>query len=199
IDTSSPNRRYTAPSVRELIESIYETESRTPQSQARWILRHRIFSTETPTIAEIELVKSAAKRLSAPAPFSESGFEEVSLAAPRPLPDFFSVARERLPSLSGSIVDRLEAIRALSIAESERWKSDRPVSAILEDGSGRTLAIAWNTNAVIRNRHAEWNLCESLRARGEKIPAGATLFTSLKPCRMCAAKIWESAEDPAAL
>lgn len=191
IDISEWNRRYRASTIQALIESIYETESKEQPSQARTILRYRIFSTSTPSMSEIELVKSAAKRISTVDVFSPSPYEEASLSPPRPLPDFASVEiNERVDPQN-----RIQICRILNALRN----SDRPVSAFLADREGKVLALAWNSNAVIRNRHAEWNLCEVLKNRGGKIPAGAVLYTSLKPCRMCAARIWETAEDPASL
>jgi tRNA(Arg) A34 adenosine deaminase TadA len=191
--------------IQRLIESVYETESHGEDSQARAILRHRIFSTETPSISDQELVKSAAKRLSAPEPLPSSASGFTALTPARPLPDFSSIASAEDPTLTrGTVLDREELRAKLGKlashgeARGNRWESDRAVSAILVDRENRILEIAWNTNATIRNRHAEWNLCESLRARGESIPPGATLYVSLKPCRMCAARIWETCEVPRA-
>jgi tRNA(Arg) A34 adenosine deaminase TadA len=189
--------------VAALIESVHETESRREPSRARMILRERIHSSEPATITELELVKVAAKRMSAPSPLDPrlngTGFLP-PLLPPRSLPDFAAATPPpEAPIDERAIRARLELLRAEGVRAANRWSSDRPVSAMLVDTGGRVLAEAWNSNAVIRNRHAEWNLCEILRARGERIPAGSTLWTTLKPCRMCAARIWESAEDPRAL
>lgn len=191
-----------------LIESVYETESRREVSRARSILRERIYSTAPPSISDRELVKVAAKRLTVPVatPPDFSAHPPLHLSPPRGLPDFEGEARAaRLQTAIGNRVREddvpvlLSELAARAETGERRWASDRPVSAILLGPDGRVAAFAWNTNSVIRNRHAEWNLCELLRIRGERIARGSTLYVSLKPCRMCAARIWECAEDPRSL
>jgi tRNA(Arg) A34 adenosine deaminase TadA len=69
-------------------------------------------------------------------------------------------------------------------------QAPRSVACILLDHSGKLLGANVNTNAGSQLRHAEVNLLLSLAKRGMTcIPDGATLFTSLKPCRMCAAAL----------
>jgi tRNA(Arg) A34 adenosine deaminase TadA len=61
---------------------------------------------------------------------------------------------------------------------------------------GELLAHAVNTNARNRFCHAEINLLRELHFRGLKgIPAGASLYVTLKPCRMCAAMILSFCEN----
>jgi tRNA(Arg) A34 adenosine deaminase TadA len=70
--------------------------------------------------------------------------------------------------------------------------------AALLDREGEILGANVNTNAGSQLRHAEVNLLLSLAERGmSSIPAGATLFISLKPCRMCAAAIIPHVESRA--
>ena len=201
--------------IRDLIEAVYRLESLPSAdslpavSHARAILRERIHANYNASISDRETVKVAAKRLSAPSegsgPGESPGSQTHRLAAP-PLPAFKmnpplaetiplfpkTISSEDIPFWLGHLKKQTQTAR-------EKWTSDRPVSAILVDGEGQVLAYTWNTNAVIRTRHAEWNLCEFLLAQGRKIPIGATLYVSLKPCRMCAARIWETAEDPSKL
>lgn len=66
----------------------------------------------------------------------------------------------------------------------------RCVAALLVDKNGQLIAANVNTNAGSQMRHAEVNLLLAMASRGiHRIPAGATLYTSLKPCRMCASLI----------
>jgi tRNA(Arg) A34 adenosine deaminase TadA len=189
--------------ITELIERVYHAESLHPVSRARTLLRERIHANYPATLSERETVKVAAKRIQSPTDKPiPGGANVVVLPEAPPAPDF---AFEDLKI--GAVLDRekipeiLERMKVHTLRNRDRWSSDRAVSAILVDASSRVQAWAWNTNATIRNRHAEWNLCESFaRAnRGGKIPKGSTLYVSLKPCRMCAARIWEAAENPAAL
>ncbi len=196
----------------ELIERIYHAQSLAGSSRARTILRERIHANYAANLSEREAVKVAAKRLNAPAdrppPSAHSGASRVlELSEAPPLPDFALPEFTTGEFAPGTVLDRaavgraLERLKRETTRAREKWSSDRPVSALLLDRDGRFLAGAWNTNAVMRTRHAERNLCDSLRALTPegKIPAGATLYVTLKPCRMCAARIWEAAADPAAL
>ncbi len=186
--------------VFELIERIYAAESARPKSRARSILRHRIYTDREPTPSERETVKVSAKRIE----YSAGPPPEPTLPLPelRP-PEIFSFEwngrplRPGTPIRDDEVRPLLEAICAQPRNSRARWERDRPVSAILLDARGTLLAFAWNTHGTIRTRHAEWNLCEGLVRESERIPVGARLVVSLKPCRMCAARIWERAEDPA--
>lgn len=192
----------------ELIERIYHSESTRTEStrsvsRAHVLLREWIHSDALATPADREAVKVTAKRLrsqgTAPVP---AGDDVILLAEAPPLPEFALAGVKRGQILSHAEVARhLEALKTRTVQTDARWASDRAVAAILVDSTGGFLAAAWNTNAVIRTRHAERNLCESLAAItvDGKIPLGAVLYVSLKPCRMCAARIWEVAADPARL
>jgi tRNA(Arg) A34 adenosine deaminase TadA len=68
--------------------------------------------------------------------------------------------------------------------------------ALLVDKDGHVIAANVNTNAGSQMRHAEVNLLLAMASRGiNRIPAGATIYTSLKPCRMCASLILSVQED----
>jgi tRNA(Arg) A34 adenosine deaminase TadA len=74
-----------------------------------------------------------------------------------------------------------------------RHAHDRPVQAVLVDDRGRLLLESRNTNATHKMRHAEINLLLAWWQRaGGPPPDGARIVVSLKPCRMCAATIWET-------
>lgn len=177
-----------AETIQELVEGIYDSRP----ALARKILRSRILTDREPTMAEKELVRVAAKRWSLtngalPAPTHELRAPE--LAPPPELPEPWR------PGTKIESSDRARELLSLLVArtrrENLRYASDRPVAAILVAGDGTLLAAELNTNARVRTRHAEMNL---LLRRGA-IPAGATLYVSLKPCAMCAARIWEEAQD----
>lgn len=172
--------------VIELIERIYYTESFEFPSQARRILRERIHTSYSPSITDRETVKVAAKRLVSAV---ESPPIETIRVDLKPLPP-----RELFPDPELVLGDRVSSTEIPEILERLRM-NDRSISALLLDREDRILGWAWNTNETIKTQHAEWNLCEGLGTA--KIPAGAKLWVSLKPCRMCAARIWEQAEDPA--
>lgn len=169
-----------------LIEGIYFTESFSSQSQARHLLRERIHFTYSPSITDRETVKVAAKRL---AHSVEEFHEAPSALRSAPVVEPFLDSKLKL----GEWIDPITIPDVLERLRMGKEDSDRSVSALLVDSSDHILGWSWNTNAVIRTRHAEWNLCAGLMG---KIPFGARLWVSLKPCRMCAARIWEQSEDP---
>jgi tRNA(Arg) A34 adenosine deaminase TadA len=93
----------------------------------------------------------------------------------------------------------LELIRPTEILREEQkplFQYNRPVAAVLISREGKVLDWALNTNAVNKTLHAELNLVQSFyRKFGSKLPAGSKLFTTLKPCKMCAGMLFDAAED----
>jgi tRNA(Arg) A34 adenosine deaminase TadA len=191
-----------------LIQGIYD---HSPE-QARRLVRNRIFTT-TPLSESISgIVKVAAKRITASLALHNDHFKinsddrvfefhAQSIARPSspsipsggnfPEPpqetllghsDFMALAFR----LAGQ-VDRREA----------RYASNRPIAAILVSNENQILAAAVNTNAKNRTLHAEMNLIASLKE--QRIPPRARLYTTLKPCKMCAGMIFDSAMEPESL
>ena len=73
---------------------------------------------------------------------------------------------------------------------------NRPVAAVLVSPDGKLLEWAVNTNAVNKTLHAELNLVQSYYRKSQsKLPRGSRLYTTLKPCKMCAGMIHDAAED----
>lgn len=78
-----------------------------------------------------------------------------------------------------------------------RWNNDRPIAALLTDSRGLPLSWAVNSAGHDRTRHAEVNLVQDwYRQTRRPLPIGARIYTTLKPCKMCAGAIWTAAEDP---
>jgi tRNA(Arg) A34 adenosine deaminase TadA len=66
----------------------------------------------------------------------------------------------------------------------------------LVSNEGKILTSAINSNSTHKTHHAEINLIRDYCARNQKkLPVGARIYTTLKPCKMCAGMIWEHAED----
>lgn len=75
---------------------------------------------------------------------------------------------------------------------------DRDIAAFLLDQNGGLLSYGVNSNSKNKTLHAEVNLVQRLyRETGKKIPAGAVLYSTHKPCKMCAGMIYHWCEDPA--
>ncbi len=184
--------------VVELIERIYAREATAAVSRARSLLRLRIYTNRSPSEVERQVVKLTAKRLThvegGPPPNTSELRDEVP---PEDFKHFEAVLGLSLESrIEIKKVPQLLRDLVAPTEVSPRWKSDRPVGALLLDAEDRPLAWARNTNGIVRTRHAEWNLCEALVRNNLPIPVGSRLFASLKPCRMCAARILSVAMDP---
>lgn len=155
-------------SVTRLIQGIWETET----AQARAILRKRIHTTEQLTPMNWGMVKTAAQRISV-------------VPAVEPHDDWQPVAFDnpfRIMEVSGDAMTAARALAGNARRDGELFRRDRPVGCVLVAAGGELLGGAFNTNRDNRTLHAEVNL---LQALGCLVPAGATLYTTLEPCRMC--------------
>lgn len=184
-----------------LIQGIYD---RKPEL-ARRIVRHRIFTSAPSSAALQGLIRVAAKRITAELPLTDFVFrsseswiqiEAASIAFPETLP---------LPGSPVSPSDdafmKIARDLALSISRQKaRHECDRPIAAILVSGENKILASAVNTNARNRTLHAEMNLLRQFHEKtGNLLPPRSRIYTTLKPCKMCAGMIWDCAQDRASL
>jgi tRNA(Arg) A34 adenosine deaminase TadA len=74
------------------------------------------------------------------------------------------------------------------------------IGAILVSKQGEILAWGVNTNQTNQTYHAEVNMIQSYAARlgagFTGLPVDCRIYTTLKPCRMCAGMIMQTAADP---
>jgi len=198
--------------VLNLIQGIYESEP----TMARKILRHRIFTTSAHSARDSGAVKVAAKSVNWSVKPQENAQMQALLLSEMPL-QWIQIQESNPPkNLSGSPLrfERTDVLR--SHAEYFRlthrlsrmikreggalYRMARPVAAILVSDAGEILCASVNTNSQNRTRHAEMNLVQRyFLDTGSLIPPGAKIYTSLKPCKMCAGIIHDSAADPASL
>lgn len=69
---------------------------------------------------------------------------------------------------------------------------DRAIAAILLSKEGELLSYGINSNSKNKTLHAEVNLVQRLwRERNMKIPEGAILLSTHKPCKMCSGIIFD--------
>jgi tRNA(Arg) A34 adenosine deaminase TadA len=199
--------------VLRLLRGLYELEPR----RARFIARSRIFSTRPASSTCLGATRVAARHLraavrardrailglaelprieagrAAPSPRCASAGLEASLAA---LVGAGPKARDDRDwmALVGALTAELRR-RAEALEPGERW--DKPVTALLADAHGTLLAWATNTGALNATSHAEINLVEGwLQRESRRLPRGCRIYTTRKPCKMCAGFIWDSAVDP---
>ena len=75
-------------------------------------------------------------------------------------------------------------------------RAEHGVAAALVDADGQLLALETNTEGPDRTQHAEMRLViRHVLGTEKKIPKGATVVSTLKPCRMCAATIFQHSEN----
>ncbi len=201
-------------SVSRLIQGIYEKYP----DQGRAICRARVYTTQpklTPFCRGI--VRVAAKRITilerAPLPLLDQPVRSIDVSdwdthfktkgeiletelkpVTRDLPGWMTLTRKLAHHL------------ALDLSRhSARHQSDRPVVALLLSPVPGTRdfelrSAACNQNSKNRTLHAEVNLIQNwYRTTQKPLPKDSVILTSLKPCRMCAALIWQSSMNRKAL
>ena len=78
---------------------------------------------------------------------------------------------------------------------SKRYLRNRPVTAVLVHKNQKPLAFAQNHRLTNRTFHSELILAQGYFAlTGLPFPRGSQIYSTLKPCRMCAAMIWQMSE-----
>ena len=73
---------------------------------------------------------------------------------------------------------------------------NRGIAALLVGPEDEILAWGLNSNSKNKTLHAEVNLVQDyFRRTGRKIPRGARIYSTHKPCKMCAGMIFENSEE----
>ena len=198
-----------------LLRGIYELE---PQ-RAHFIVRNRTFSTAPVSSSCFGAARVAGHRLSGSVRADDHGRGELAAlpridagaAAPfaRPsaidpaLAAVVAAARVRADDDAGWMALAVRLARAVE-HEAESLppdaRRDNPIAALLVDPAAGLLAWAANTGSLNVTSHAEVNLVERWLARGRRpLPRGSRLYSTLKPCKMCAGLVWDTAEEPRGL
>ncbi|MFZ9519084.1 MAG: Bd3614 family nucleic acid deaminase [Silvanigrellaceae bacterium] len=168
--------------VAALIEGIWQSFP----ASAHFMLRSRIFSTESPTQLCRGIVIVCAKRMT-----------HVDIV-PHEL-----MSRMRLCDKAVNVnFDKFNHSSSLlnSVPQHSGVKAEqnRSIECWLLSREGRLLATAPNTAGRDRTRHAEMNLLKNWWQRERRpLPRGGRLWVTLEPCSMCAGAIWECVEDKA--
>ncbi len=89
-------------------------------------------------------------------------------------------------------VDIAWLVRTIELAELSVKEGNHPFAAVLVSAGGQVLAEAMNTHSVDGGPgHAEANLARDAARRFDIATLrGATLYTSVEPCTMCAGTIY---------
>lgn len=190
--------------VTRLIQGVYGHHPR----MARKIVRSRIYSSTPFTEMCLGMIKVAAKRashLSAPredegtaSAFAYQDVGETECGLNR---DFAPRGESTLPSGASGDWEYLKLAEKHSLeiprpADARLFEQHRPVAALLVSPDGKILEAALNANAANRTLHAEINLIQAYYRKNQApLPRGSKIYTTLKPCKMCAGMIWTAAED----
>lgn len=182
-----------------------------------FILRQRIFTTAALSEMCKGMIKVVAKRatgeitpeqdleFSEPLEFVEVESRENPLSVVTHLNSEnqmqIATVEKWLSSLNPkSATEHLQAARDLSkqVPRGEILHDyDREIAAILIAADGKVLSYGVNSNSINKTLHAEVNLVQRyFRDHGQKIPAGAVLYSTHKPCKMCAGMIYDWAQNP---
>ncbi len=164
------------------------------------LLRRRIFTDGSLSNWDQHLIKVCAKRVNTGGDFRRvtgDGIRGIDVGH-EIKPDASSVrATEHVgenlsPESALALVRQLAEAGDLAHSMAKTHLKPRGVASALVGIDGILLGAAVNTNHTCQPRHAEVNLFLNLSRDGiHQIPAGSTLYTSLKPCRMCASLILE--------
>lgn len=74
---------------------------------------------------------------------------------------------------------------------------DRGIAAFMLNENGELLSYGVNSNSKNKTLHAEVNMVQRyFRETGNKIPKGTQIFSTHKPCKMCAGMIYDWCQDP---
>ncbi|WP_186647873.1 Bd3614 family nucleic acid deaminase [Fluviispira vulneris] len=80
--------------------------------------------------------------------------------------------------------------------ENEKYESCRQVACLLVDSNRNVISYGLNENSKNKTLHAEINMIQNFYNKNNKIlPSGSSIYTTLKPCKMCASMIWHCAEN----
>ncbi|MEI6397654.1 MAG: Bd3614 family nucleic acid deaminase [Pseudomonadota bacterium] len=162
------------------------------------LLRRRIFTDGPLSNWDHNLIKVCAKRVSTGGDFRSAtpdgirvidvGHDIKQDATSIRATDH--VGKQFSPDGALSLVRQLAEAGDLANSMAKTHLKPRGGASALVGIDGILLGAAVNTNHTCQPRHAEVNLFLNLiRASIQQIPAGSTLYTSLKPCRMCASLI----------
>jgi tRNA(Arg) A34 adenosine deaminase TadA len=195
-----------------LLRGIYELEP----PRAHFIVRNRAFSTAPVSSSCFGAARVAGHRLTGSVRAVDHGRRELAtlpridagaaapLAGPAEvdpaLAAIVSVAQVQPDDDAGwmALAARLaREIERRTEALPDDVRRDNPIAALLVDPAAGLLGWATNTGSRNVTSHAEVNLVEGwLRASRRLLPRGSRLYSTLKPCKMCAGLVWDAAEEP---
>ncbi len=195
-----------------LIQGLFDQH----RDHSFFILRHRIWTTESVGPMNWGMVRLAAKRITqieVKASSSDKLAQELSQNTLIEVGEAESFLVSTYSFLPESVhtpplvieTDRIGIGWAQKLGESVQrgdvlHDHNRPIGALLCDVSGVVLSWAVNRAALNKTLHAEVGAIQNFFKQTQAlIPKGAKLYVSLKPCHMCAGMLVESCQDPTSI
>ncbi|MEN0060065.1 MAG: Bd3614 family nucleic acid deaminase [Bdellovibrio sp.] len=182
-----------ASAVTQLLQGVFEQFA----DHSFFILRNRIFTTAALTEMCRGMIKVVAKRATEKVRAVEHGlkidfslqeiFYEKSVELTQP--------SERADMLGQDSVKLAQTLAEGVLRGEVLHDFNRDIAAVLTDRDGKILGWGVNSNSRNKTLHAEINLVQSCFS-GRKIPVGAKLYSTHKPCKMCAGMLYHWNEDP---
>lgn len=176
-----------------------------------FILRNRLYTTASVSNMCLGMTKIVAKRIQGDVR-GQNHQVKVNLEKIRVGNDQILAASAWLSPLNQRSLDEIRALKidppmhwAQKIAQlNERGEVlhdyDREIACLLVDKAGDLLSYGVNSNSKNKTLHAEVNMVQRyFKEWGQKIPTGSRLYTTRKPCKMCAGMIHDWSEDPTSL
>ncbi|MNL04444.1 tRNA-specific adenosine deaminase [compost metagenome] len=182
-----------------------------------FILRNRIFTTGSLSEMDRGMIKVVGKRATDQVRAHNHDIQE--------LPQFQNVilnksvetlhlspmnhwpkaeVEKRLPQKTNA--DAKELLRAAFALAQEVPRGDilhdfdRGIAALMFSADGVLLGFGLNSNSKNKTLHAEVNMVQRyFRETGSLLPKGTRIYSTHKPCKMCAGMIFDAAEDPKSL
>jgi len=181
------------------------------QDHSFFILRNRIYTTAPAQAMCQGMVKIVAKRLHGSLAACDHGVplteEKVLVGREGLLAEEIFQNQELQPSpqkvqeaRKASMLAWLRGIAGMNARGEVLHDYHRDIACLLTDAAGEVLACGLNSNSKNKTLHAEVNLVQRyFKEQGRKLPRGAKLYTTRKPCKMCAGMIHDWSEEPSSL
>lgn len=177
-----------------------------------FILRNRVYTTASIQAMCLGMTKIVAKRVQGEVRAQDHGIatseEMIQIGGDEALQAVSLLSAENQLPLSQILELRQQAplmvwtrkIAGLNARGEVLHDYDRDIACLLVDKSEDILSYGVNSNSKNKTLHAEVNMIQRFfREQQKKIPAGAQLYTTRKPCKMCAAMLQDWSEDPTSL
>ena len=169
-----------------------------------FILRNRIYTSAKLTEMCRGMLKVMAKRVTEEVSAADRGvvlpIEKIEIGKGQKilLSQFanFDCADPEFLEEKISPLEKVWKITALTPRGEILHDYDRGIAALLLNHEGKVVEWALNSNSKNKTLHAEVNLIQKYFCRtGQKIPKGFKIYSTHKPCRMCAGMIHYWSEE----